>query len=166
MCFLKGRSLLSTCGQYYFFRISHRLRVICVLCLQWDFPISGAVLPLLGPWPHNYESVARKPQKGTCTNGITPEGREKFVLTSNEDECQKKDNNDSDNKSIRNDKNLLGYFSPSWGPSQLGYRMKLWEFPKIPVLITSAKRHLDRTHTYGFTRRSYLAYFCALAIRP
>ena len=45
--------------------------------------------------------------------------------------------------------------------------MKLGEFRKVPPeVIKHEKRHLDRTHSSGFTRRSILAYSYGLAIRP
>ena len=37
-----------------------------------DFPISGAILPLLGSYPPNYEFVARKPQKVRVLLGSFP----------------------------------------------------------------------------------------------
>ena len=35
--------------------------------------------------------------------------------------------------------------------------MKLGEFRQVPEVIKRAKRHLDRAHSSGFTRRSFLA---------
>ena len=37
------------------------------------------VYPFWGPGPGNYEFIARKPQKATCTNWIAPFGREKWL---------------------------------------------------------------------------------------
>jgi hypothetical protein len=80
----------------------------------------GQFYPFLGPGPQNYEFVARKPQKGTCTNGIAPVGREKFALTGAlrpVDEFEKKKDN---NKSIRNDKNPTWVLHPIVGPLPIG----------------------------------------------
>ena len=72
---------------------------------------------MLGPGPQNYEFVARKPQKGRCTNGI---GREKMALTSAlrpVDEFEKKDNK---NKSIRNDNLFTWVLRTLVGPLPIG----------------------------------------------
>ena len=90
----------------------------------------------------------------------------KFALTSAlqpVDEFKgKKDNN----KRIRNDKNLPGYFAPRGAPSNWASEMKLGKFRKVLQVIKHAKRHLDWIHNSGFTRKSCLAYSYALSIRP
>ena len=83
--------------------------------------------------------------------------RKKFALTSAlwpVDEFAKNDN--KNNKSIRNDNNLPGYFAPSWSPPYWANGMKLGEFREVPEVIKRAKRHLDWTLCSGFTRRSCL----------
>ena len=51
-----------------FSHISHRFRVICFFCLQWDFHISGTISPLFGPWPQKLWIRSAKPQKGRLTH--------------------------------------------------------------------------------------------------
>ena len=81
------------------------------------------------------------------------------------DEFEKKDNNDK-NKSIRNDNNLPEYFALHGAPPDCASAMKLGGFCKVVEFIKRAKRHLDPTHSSGFTRRSFLAYSYAFAIHP
>ena len=88
----------------------------------------GNFTQLLGPDPKNYSFVARKTQKGMCTNGpawkicsheSSPTGRRVE---------KKNDNNDNDNKSKTNDKKLARYqeLHPLVGPSQMGQRDETW----------------------------------------
>ena len=60
----------------------HKILYQLFLNQQWDFPVSGAIVPMFGPDPKNYEFRARKPQKGTCSNGTAHSGREKAALAS------------------------------------------------------------------------------------
>ena len=66
---------------------------------------------------------------------------------------------------IRNDANLPVYFAPH-GTTPGGDRvMKIGGFSMVPNVIKHTKRHLDRTHNSGFTRGSFFAFSCKLAIQ-
>ena len=106
--FSESPARLSISGNF-FFRISHRFRVICNFCSEWDFLISGQFYPGFGHGLQNCEFVARKSQivhvyLYKCL------GRQKFALTSAlrpVDEFAKKDKiKNGEDERIRNDKDL------------------------------------------------------------
>ena len=49
----------------------------------------------------------------------------------------------------------LGTSLPHGAPPNWANAMKLGKFRQVPEIIKRAKRHLDRIHSSGFTRRSF-----------
>ena len=61
----------------------------------------------------------------------------------------------------------LGISQPRGTPPNWASTVKLGELRKVAEVIKPAQRHLDRTDSSRYTRRSYVAYsYALLAIRP
>ena len=113
--------------------------------------------PILGHGPQNYELVAWKSQKVTCTNGIAPLGAKNF--SHERSPCVRRiPEKKITTKAKETTRIYLGISSYRGAPTNWASTMKLGEFRKIPDIIKRVKRHLGRTHSFGFARRSYLAY--------
>ena len=98
-----------------------------------------------------------------CTNGVAPFWHRRFALTRAlrpVDEFKKKnykdDNSSDNNKSIRSDKNLPGYFAPRGALSNGANGMKLGDLVE-PDVIKLAKWHFNRANSSGFTRGPFFA---------